>query len=1195
MALDKKTLSFALLKGVDEKSSNSARPPDALTVAENADFGKRGELKKRGGFVHDDNMTLTKFGGGTISSGEAIAQYGNETLILDGKNLYSWIKEGTGGDSGEQGLLDRGAYVPCTVKNEFKSVKSGSRQGNCQIAENNGIRVYVWEEYEFQGNKYKAYVDIEHIASGSRLIETTEIASTDISPDVDGAAVVSTIYKQAQPQCAAIGSYIFIVYQVGALMHYRSVNCTKVTAAAAVSSEADLFKSGTSTQIGVFSDYPVFQIDKFLGVTHSDAIIWAGYTSSGNITVRYLTASGATLATLSTTRVISNAYITPYEKGTGGVPDTFFLKCLNDVDSGSEYSIVLGYTANDSGVFKLGLAQFKDDLSATVSHALQQTLADGTSTGVLKLLRGTAGSVTDEGAITVFVEVWSPTTDLGTQGKIVPEHFIRSYTLTRGSTTISTANNAIAFNTSITSDLFRYSGALYCVVSQVNDNALYIDFEASTVGANRGGNNNSVLINSDGVLIGALRTGQAALCLTSDYITNNPDTFDAGRENRRLLFGAQRVTSRDSSTEFVFGASRHVNYAFHKAGTFSSGDFPDNIFGISLFTVDFDPARTLSFVDIENSWLGSGGFIHSYDGNEVVENNFVNYPAIKKVLEATRSTSTHGYSDGRIIKYRAVYVWTDAKGNQHYSMPSEMVEHTVVSGKVSGITTDVSGGVGGGYSAGLKATTTTSGSGSGLTVTIGVTTGAITSVAVTDPGSGYAAGDTVTVDTGSSLATLTVACSGKSIIQVQMYAPSLTRKYDTTLKLYRTAHQGETFYFVADVPVTTAMLQKSSVVTYNDLPVDESAIDTRPQIYTTLFPATGFSGCSTDLIRHQNKLISAGTDDTVYISDVIKEGIAPGFPIGSSFQISLPGDPGHVTAIESNLDNLLVFTNNDGYYVGGSGPDVLGQGRFAEPRLFASGQGALDGAAHTDSPLGVFYQSERGIHLIGRDLSIAYIGAPVEDTVGEKTAVTMTRRDSDNVVRIMLQSASPGSSGNDIYCVYNYYYKQWATYNIAYQSSAHQVGEVYDGTNFQRLTADGRQFTQSTSVYQDRNSAGSALVDYGMTVTTGFISPTGLLKKDRIYRVMLLGEYLAAHTLRVDVYNDYDDATSNQTETKTISSAPAGAYLYRAHLSKQKSRAVKLSVLIGGTTQAITLAGFALEVGMRPDKTSFKTIEDRTL
>ena len=428
-----------------------------------------------------------------------------------------------------------------------------------------------------------------------------------------------------------------------------------------------------------------------------------------------------------------------------------------------------------------------------------------------------------------------------------------------------------------------------------------------------------------------------------------------------------------------------------------------------------------------------------------------------------------------------------------------------------------------------------------------------------------------------------------------MYAPSLTRKYDTTLKLYRTAHQGETFYFVADVPVTTAMLQKSSVVTYNDLPVDESAIDTRPQIYTTLFPATGFSGCSTDLIRHQNKLISAGTDDTVYISDVIKEGIAPGFPIGSSFQISLPGDPGHVTAIESNLDNLLVFTNNDGYYVGGSGPDVLGQGRFAEPRLFASGQGALDGAAHTDSPLGVFYQSERGIHLIGRDLSIAYIGAPVEDTVGEKTAVTMTRRDSDNVVRIMLQSASPGSSGNDIYCVYNYYYKQWATYNIAYQSSAHQVGEVYDGTNFQRLTADGRQFTQSTSVYQDRNSAGSALVDYGMTVTTGFISPTGLLKKDRIYRVMLLGEYLAAHTLRVDVYNDYDDATSNQTETKTISSAPEGAYLYRAHLSKQKSRAVKLSVLIGGATQAMTLAGFALEVGMRPDKTSFKTIEDRTL
>lgn len=1200
MALEKRTLSFALLKGIDEKSSDPAREPDALKSIKNMDFGKRGQLIKRGGFRHDTNATRTKFGGGDISSGVAISQYGDETLILDGKNMYSWIKEGAGG----QGLLDRGTYVPCTVKNEFKNVQTDKRQGNCQIAEKNGVRVYVWEEYEFQGSTYNTFVDIEHIASGSRLIDTTELSSTTITVDTDSSAQVTALYKQAQPQCFVIGNYIFIVYQESGNMRYRSVNCSNITSAAAVSSEANLLDSST-TQVAIDTTYPVFQVDKFLGVTHSDAAVFAYYAGSNIIKVQYLTASGSTLTMPSTSIDVGggsrSVYFTPYTKTTGGIPDGIFLKCLNDVNAASDYAIVVGHTASDSGTYKIALTAIKDDLSAKVDHALQNKRADGTTDGNLKLLRGTAGSITDEGTIRVIVEVWSPDDDLGTQGKIVPQHFIRHYILTRSSAGVSLASNAVAFNTSVTSDAFRYDGNLYCVLTQVNDNALFIDEEAtSPAGASRGLNNNSVLINltnnelnvSKGEIVGAIRTGQGALCLTSDFITNNPSDFDNGRANRRLLFGAQRVTSRESSTVFVFGASRHYGYAFHDPGASGPGDYPDNVFGVSLFEIDFDPVRKLASVDIENAWLGSGGFIHSYDGNSVVENNFVNFPAIKKVLEATRSTATAGFSDGRVIKYCCIYSWTDAKGNLHQSLPSEIVEHTVVSGKVSGITTDVSGGVGGGYSAGLKATTTTSGSGSGLTVTIGVTTGAITSVVVTDPGSGYAAGDTVTVDTGSSLATLTVACSGKTIIQNQVYVPSLTRKTDVTVKLFRTDHNGDTFYFVADIPVPDGL--SSSFVTYNDLPRDETAITSRPILYTNDLPGTGFAGCVTDLTRHQNKVIAAGTDDSAFASAVIREGIAPGFPI-LNHSINLTGEPGKITAVESNLDNLIIFTNNDGYYVAGPGPDVLGQGRYGEPRLFARGHGAIEGAAHTDSPLGVFYQTAQGIHLIGRDLSVVYIGAQVEDTVESNTAVAMTRRDSDNSVRIMLQKATPG--GTERYCIYNYYYKQWTTYELAFYSGAHQVGEIFDGTSFQRLVADGRVKTQSTTEFRDVNADASSQVVYDAEIMTGFISPSGLMKKDRIYRYMVLGQFVSSHTLTVEVYNDYDgeEGDPNQTDTETVSSDPTGLYLFRSHIGKQKSRGVQLLLKLNGSQQCANIEGFALEVGVRPDKTSFKTIESRTL
>jgi len=1188
MALEKRTLSFALLKGIDEKSSDPAREPDALKSIKNMDFGKRGQLIKRGGFVHDDNATRTKFGGGDISSGVAISQYGDETLILDGKNMYSWIKQQAGG----QGLLDRGTYVPCTVKNEFKNVQTDKRQGNCQIAEKNGVRVYVWEEYEFQGTTYKTFVDIEHIESGARLIDTTEISSVTITIDTDASAQVTTLYKQAQPQCAVIGNYIFIVYQESGNMRYRSVNCTNITSAAAITSEANLLNA-SAAPVTIDTTYPVYQIDKFLGVTHSDAIVFAYYAGSNTIKVQYLTASTATLSMPNDSIDVGGAgrqvYFAPYAKASAGVPNGIFLKCLNDVNDAGEYSIAVGYTVNDSSTYKLGLTTIKDSLAAKLDYALQNVLSDGSSTGSVHLLRGTAGSVTDEGSISVFVEMWSPTTDVGTQGKIVPEHFVRHYTLNRTNTTISTASNIVAFNTSITSDFFRYNGNIYCVLSQVNDNSLYIDYDAITPSGNsRGLNNNSALVNLEGEIIGALRTGSAPLCLTSDYLTNNPSDFDSGRENRRLLYGAQRVTSRETSTVFVFGASRHYGYAFHDPGVYGPGDYPDNIFGVSLFEVDFDPARKLASVDIENAWLGSGGFIHSYDGNEVVENNFLNYPAIKKVDEATRATAAAGFSDSKVIKYCAIYSWTDAKGNLHQSTPSEMVEKTVTPGKVAGHGT-ITGGSG--YSAAVGVAVGTTGSGTGCTVTTTVSAGAITDITIVNPGTGYSNGDSLTIPDGTSGAFVAVV-SGKSIIQVQAYVPSLTRKKDLTVKLYRTDHNGATFYFVADIPVPNTLT--SSFLTYNDLPQDEAAITSRPILYTNDLPATGFAGCCTDLVRHQNKLIAAGTDDSAYASSVIREGIAPGFPL-LNHSINLTGDPGKITAVESNLDNLIVFTNNDGYYVAGSGPDVLGQGRYGEPRLFARGHGALEGAAHTDTPLGVFYQTSRGIHLIGRDLSVAYIGAQVEDTVGSATAVAMTRRDSDNSVRIMLQKATP--AGSERYCIYNYYYKQWATYELAFYSGAHQVGEVFDGTSFQRLVSDGRVKTQSATNFRDVNEAGSSTVQFKSEIMTGFISPSGLMKKDRIYRYMVLGQFVSSHTLEVEVYNDYDgeEGDPNQEDSVSVSSDPTGLYLFRSHIGKQKSRGVQLLLKLDGSGQCANIEGFALEVGVRPDKTSFKTIESRTL
>jgi hypothetical protein len=105
MALQKRTLSFALTAGMDEKSSDATRTPDGLTKADNVVFDKKGRAKKRGGFV-TTNSKQNVIGGSSITSGKAISKFQDETLILDGEKLYCKVT-GTS-------LLDKGTYVPCT-------------------------------------------------------------------------------------------------------------------------------------------------------------------------------------------------------------------------------------------------------------------------------------------------------------------------------------------------------------------------------------------------------------------------------------------------------------------------------------------------------------------------------------------------------------------------------------------------------------------------------------------------------------------------------------------------------------------------------------------------------------------------------------------------------------------------------------------------------------------------------------------------------------------------------------------------------------------------------------------------------------------------------------------------------------------------------------------------------------------------
>ena len=148
--------------------------------------------------------------------------------------------------------------------------------------------------------------------------------------------------------------------------------------------------------------------------------------------------------------------------------------------------------------------------------------------------------------------------------------------------------------------------------------------------------------------------------------------------------------------------------------------------------------------------------------------------------------------------------------------------------------------------------------------------------------------------------------------------------------------------------------------------------------------------------------------------------------------------------------------------------------------------------------------------------------------------------------------------------------------------------------DYYRLTSDGylHKQTPGGSTFQD-SSTGSN-VSYNMVLKTGFIPRAGLQKSQRMYRWMLLGDYISDFTLTVKTFTDYS-GSADTTFTKSVTSSFDNPMQFRGHIDKQKSQAIAVEITAAGTGKCATLDSLALEVGRRPSKTSIKLPATETL
>lgn len=227
------------------------------------------------------------------------------------------------------------------------------------------------------------------------------------------------------------------------------------------------------------------------------------------------------------------------------------------------------------------------------------------------------------------------------------------------------------------------------------------------------------------------------------------------------------------------------------------------------------------------------------------------------------------------------------------------------------------------------------------------------------------------------------------------------------------------------------------------------------------------------------------------------------------------GSTGPAKALAPMDDKLIIFKQDAIYYLTGTGPDATGANNdFTDPVYITASVGCSNPKSIVLTPMGIMFQSDKGIWLLGRDLSTSYIGDAVEAYTDVSQVKSAQSIPATNQIRFVLDSSTT--------LVYDYYMKQWGTFSNVNAISA----TLYMGKQTY-LNKSGQVFQEKPGTYVD--GAKPVL----MSFTTSWLNMAGLQGYERFYFLFLLGTYKTPFKLNVSLAYDY-----NESATQNIAVTP---------------------------------------------------------
>ena len=432
--------------------------------------------------------------------------------------------------------------------------------------------------------------------------------------------------------------------------------------------------------------------------------------------------------------------------------------------------------------------------------------------------------------------------------------------------------------------------------------------------------------------------------------------------------------------------------------------------------------------------------------------------------------------------------------------------------------------------------------------------------------------ETITL-TGSDTG-VTVTCDGLSMTMKGLVLAGLH------LVLYRTQNAGSVFNRVATIenPPIDSTFTGTDLISHHDKVSDSNAA-TGAFLYTEGGELANVAPPPARYIEsHRNRIFAITEDNRIWFSKEYENKVGLGW--SDFFQIDLDGlSHDKPTALCSAGNELVIFREQSTWSITGEGPSKTGVGEYYKPRQVSANIGALKNTPTLYTDTGIYFQNTRGIFHLSQEFN--YIGAPVEDLVGDSRVVAIRHHQKTETIRFAF---------SDKVLAYNYRYEAWSNYTYSLGESETIVGmENINDTIYIVTSAD--KILKEDSSYK----VGSNYIV--LKFKTGWISFNDLQGFGRVYKFSLLGESRDKHTLTVKVYYDYDDSASVDTYTFTTSSATDAKLQFRGHLSKQKCQAIKFEVYdadnSASTGDGYAIDHIALEVGTK--KGIFRTTETNTI